>query len=52
MEKARELLRNGDLAVRHVASDVGVKQSRLRALFQQREGVSPSEYRRQQREIS
>jgi len=50
MEKARELLRNGDLAVRHVASDVGVKQSRLRVLFQQREGVSPSEYRRQQRE--
>ena len=50
LEKARELLRNGDLAVRHVASDVGVRQSRLRALFQQREGVSPSEYRRQQRE--
>jgi AraC-like DNA-binding protein len=43
MEKARELLRNGDLAVRHVASDVGVKQSRLRALFQQRVGVSPWE---------
>jgi len=50
MEKARGLLRGGDLAVRHVASDVGVRPSRLRALFQEREGVSPSEYRWQQRE--
>jgi len=45
LEKARDLLANSDLAVEQVARAVGFTPDRLRVLFRQQEGVSPSRYR-------
>jgi len=50
LTKAKELLLGTDLAIRHIAAAVGIKPSRLRSLFQQRENCSPTEYRNRQRE--
>lgn len=44
--EAERLLRESDLAVRHVCTLVGLKPCRLRTLFQQRKGVSPTQFRR------
>ena len=47
--EVKRILVRTDLAVRHVASLVGLKPNRMRILFQEREGISPSEYRRRHR---
>lgn len=52
VEKARDLLRGTDLAVRQVAAAVGLEQNRLRVLFLQREGVPPSLYRENHRKTA
>ncbi len=46
LAEAERLLRESDLAVRHVCLLVGLKPCRLRTLFQQRKGVSPTQFRR------
>ena len=47
--EAKRILAGTDLAVRHVGSLVGLKPNRMRILFQEREGISPTEYRRRNR---
>jgi AraC-like DNA-binding protein len=47
--EARKLLLGTDLAVRHIGSLVGLRPNRLRTLFQEREGSSPTEFRRRSR---
>lgn len=48
-QEAKKILVGTDLAVRHVGSLVGLKPNRLRVLFQELEGMSPTEYRQRQR---
>ncbi len=47
--EAKKILTGTDLALRHVGSLVGLKPNRMRVLFQEREGISPTEYRQRQR---
>lgn len=51
-DAACTFLREGDLGIHHVAAAVGLKPDRMRVLFQEREGVSPLEYRRRCRRAS
>lgn len=43
--EAVNLLKNNDWSIEQVADFVGIKSGRLRALFHQRDGVSPTTYR-------
>jgi AraC-like DNA-binding protein len=45
--EAERLLRESDLAVRHVCALVGLQPCRLRTLFQERKGISPTQFRRE-----
>lgn len=45
-QEACSILVGTDLAVRHVSSLVGLKPNRMRVLFHEREGISPTEFRR------
>lgn len=48
--EACKLLSGSDLAIKHIASAVGLRPNRMRELFRQREGnISPSQYRSQRR---
>lgn len=47
---ACELLRGGDMAIRQVAAAVGLKNDRMRVIFQEREGMAPSKYRQRHRQ--
>lgn len=50
MNKAKELLRGTDLSILHIAIQVGLDhQSSLTRLFQKHEGMTPSQYRKNQR---
>jgi len=44
-KEAMNLLKSTDWSIEQIASFVGVKQGRLRALFHQRAGISPARYR-------
>jgi AraC-like DNA-binding protein len=48
-EEACNLLERGDWPIEIIGRFVGLKPSRLRVLFHQRKGVSPSDFRRQKR---
>lgn len=50
--EAKRILAGTDLAVRHVGSLVGLKPNRMRMLFQEREGISPTQYRQRNRVTS
>ena len=52
INEARKLLAGSDLAVRHVASAVGLQPNRMRSLFHKHEGLSPLQYRSQKRPIN
>ena len=43
---ACELLKGGDLGINQTAAAAGLKDDRMRVIFQEREGMTPSEYRR------
>lgn len=43
---ACELLKGGDLRINQIAAAVGLKDDRMRVIFQEREGMSPSRYRK------
>ena len=45
--EAERLLRESDLSIRHICALVGLKPCRLRALFQQGRGISPTQFRRE-----
>jgi AraC-like DNA-binding protein len=45
IEEAKRLLGETDLGIIHVASQVGLKPSRMRSLFHERIGMSPAQYR-------
>lgn len=47
--EAKRILTGTDLALRHIGSLVGLKPNRMRVLFQEREGMSPVEYRQRHR---
>jgi len=47
--EAKKILTGTDLALRHIGSLVGLKPNRMRVLFQEREGISPTEFRQRQR---
>jgi AraC-like DNA-binding protein len=50
LNKAKELLRNTDLPILHIAIQVGLEyQSSLTRLFQKYEGITPSQYRKKYR---
>jgi len=51
-EEACKLLQGTDLAVGQIANAVGFESNRLRVLFRQRKGISPSDYRRNFRKQS
>ena len=44
-EEACKLLSGSDLAVKHIAAAVGLQPNRMRALFHERKGASPLQYR-------
>lgn len=48
-ETACEFLREGDLGIHHVAAAAGLRPNRMRELFQERLGLTPSEFRRKNR---
>ncbi|MEX3623238.1 AraC family transcriptional regulator [Viridibacillus arvi] len=51
MKKAKELLRDTELPILHIAIQVGLEhQSSFTRLFQKHEGVTPSQYRKNQRQ--
>ncbi|MDH2880913.1 helix-turn-helix transcriptional regulator [Bacillus cytotoxicus] len=51
LNKAKELLRNTNLSIMHIAIQVGLEhQSSLTRLFQKYEGMSPSQYRKGDRD--
>lgn len=47
---ACELLKGGDLGINQIAAAAGFKEDRMRTIFREREGMAPSEYRRQYRQ--
>jgi AraC-like DNA-binding protein len=50
LNKAKELLRNTDLPILHIAIQVGLEhQSSLTRLFQKYEGITPSQFRKKYR---
>jgi two-component system response regulator YesN len=44
-KEARNLLKSTDWSIEQIAAFLGIKSGRLRALFHQRAGISPTEYR-------
>lgn len=48
-DAACDLLRGGDLNIQHIATAVGFKPNRMRVIFRERLGISPSEYRQKHR---
>lgn len=47
LEEAKRLLSETNLGIVHIAAQVGLKPSRMRALFHERLGISPVNYRQQ-----
>ena len=45
VEEAKRLLAETNLGIKHIASQVGLKPSRMRTLFHERMGTSPAGYR-------
>ena len=50
-DAACELLKDGDLGIKHIAAAVGLKPNRMRVLFHERKGLTPQQFRQMSRNI-